>query len=339
MTAVAVARGDAAASGPGLLLLADPSPSFRRRVLTELLDAPADDPEVADLAARRSDELAAALAAGQTGERDLRAMTWALCRAAYLGFDRSTPAVAAVAEAMLNRQKRDGSFPLAAFRRGTEDRRYSMMPLQTALPLRGLAAAGYATDERAERAYDWLLAQRLDDGAWPIGISSGQTGYIAGYRRLPGSSGCRVTTEAAIAALVLHPERRRDTETRRALDLLLQRETRDEWALGSEVERLTGTGVVPGFVTAYARFDLAFVLELATRAGAGPDDARVASIDAFLESRRGPAGLWEHPARPELSRRLTFELLLSRRRLAAGDWAGTAPSLPFHGTGRRRGGW
>ena len=127
--------------------------------------------------------------------------------------------------------------------------------------------------------------------------------------------------------------------TRLALDLLLQRETRDEWALGSEVERLTGTGVVPGFVTAYARFDLAFVLELATRAGAGPDDARVASIDAFLESRRGPAGLWEHPARPELSRRLTFELLLSRRRLAAGDWAGTAPSLPFHGTGRRRGGW
>jgi len=64
-----------------------------------------------------------------------------------------------------------------------------------------------------------------------------------------------------------------------------------------------------------------------------------ASIDAFLESRRGPAGLWEHPARPELSRRLTLELLLSRRRLAAGDWAGTAPSLPFHGTSRRRGGW
>ena len=65
VTAVAVARGDAAASGPGLLLLADPSPSFRRRVLTELLDVPADDPEVADLAARRGDELAAALAAGR----------------------------------------------------------------------------------------------------------------------------------------------------------------------------------------------------------------------------------------------------------------------------------
>jgi hypothetical protein len=322
-----------------LLLLADPSPSLRVRVLTELLDVPDGDAELADLAGRRRDELRTALTGGRSGDADLREMTWALCRAAFLGFDRSSRGVAALAEAMFDRQLRDGSFPLSAFRRGSDDRRYSMMPLQTALPLRGLAAVGYATDARAERAYEWLLAQRLDDGAWPIGIASGQPGYIAGYRRLPGSTGCRVTTEAAIAALVLHPERSRSADTRRALDLLLQRETRDEWALGSEVERLAGTEQVPGFVTAYARFDLGFVLELATRAGAGPGDPRAASIDAFLESRRGPAGLWEHPSRPDLSRWLTFDLLLTRRRLAGGDWAGTAPALPFHGTSRRRGGW
>jgi hypothetical protein len=321
-----------------LLLLADSSPSLRHRVLTELLDVPPGDPEAADLARRREPELAGALAAAGAGDADLRVLTWALCRAAYLGFDRRSRQVAAVAEAIFERQKRDGSFPLAAFRRGTEDRRYSMMPLQTALPLRGLAAAGYATDERAERAYDWLLAQRQDDGAWPVGVASGQPGYIAGYRRLPGSTGCRVTTEASIAALTLHPERRHSPDTRRALDLLLQRETRDEWALGSEVERLTGTGVVPGFITAYARFDLGFVLELATRAGAGPDDPRAAAIDAFLESKRGPAGLWEHPTRPDLSRWLTFDLLLNLRRLESGDWSGTAPSLPFRGTSRRSGG-
>jgi len=104
-------------------------------------------------------------------------------------------------------------------------------------------------------------------------------------------------------------------------------------------QHLAGTDQVPGFVTAYARFDLGFVLELATRAGAGPDDPRAASIQAFLESRRGPAGLWEHPTRPDLSRWLTFDLLLTRRRLAGGDWAGTAPALPFHGASRRQGGW
>jgi hypothetical protein len=328
-----------AANGAELLLLADPSPSLRRRVLIELLDAPESDAEVADLTPRRDGELARALAVDGGRDAGLRELTWALCRAAYLGFDRRAPAVERIAEVVFGRQKRDGSFPLAAFRRGADDRRYSMMPLQAALPLRGLAAVGYATDPRAERAYEWLLAQRLDDGAWPIGIAAGQPGYIAGYRRLPGSTGCRVTTEGAIAALVLHPERRRSPETRRALDLLLQRETRDEWAVGTEVERLAGTGVVPGFVTAYARFDLGFVLELATRAGAGLDDPRAASIEAFLASRRGPAGLWEHPTRPDLSRWLTFDLLLSRRRLAEGDWAGTAPSLPFHGQSRRRGGW
>jgi hypothetical protein len=322
-----------------LLLLADPSPALRFRVLTELFDVAPVDPEAADLANRRDDEFDAALDGAADDGADLRALTWALCRAAHLGFDRHNRRVAAIAERLLDRQKRDGSFPLAAFRRGTEDRRYSMMPLQTALPLRGLAAAGYATDPRAERAYEWLLAQRIDDGAWPVGVSSGQPGYIAGYRRLPGSTGCRVTTEASIAALVLHPERRHSPEARRALDLLLQRETRDEWALGSEVERLVGTGTVPGFVTAYARFDLGFVLELATRAGAGADDPRVAAIVAFLESRRGEGGLWEHPSRPELSRWLTFDLLLSLRRLAAGDWAGTAPSFPFHGASRRRGRW
>jgi hypothetical protein len=322
-----------------LLLLADPSPSLRHRVLTELLDAPADDAEVVDLAGRRGAELRAALAGGRIASADLREMTWALCRAAYLGFDRSHGGVEALAEAVFDRQQRDGSFPVSAFRRGTDDRKYDLMPLQAALPLRGLAAVGYAQDVRAERGYEWLLDQRLADGAWPIGIVAGQPGYIAGYRRLPGSTGCRVTTQGAIAALALHPDRARSSDTRRALDLLLQRETRDEWALGSEVERLAGSGVVPGFVTAYARFDLGFILELATRAGAGPEDQRVASIDAFLETRRGPAGLWEHPTRPDLSRWLTFDLLLTRRRLAGGDWAGTAPALPFHGQARRMGGW
>jgi hypothetical protein len=50
--------------------------------------------------------------------------------------------------------------------------------------------------------------------------------------------------------------------------LLLQRETRDEWALGTEVARLRGLDAPAGFFTFYARFDLAFVLELAGRAGA-----------------------------------------------------------------------
>ena len=319
------------------LLLCDPSPALRVRVLTELLDAPPDDPEVADLAARRRRTPEIRWLLSEEG-RGLQDLSWALCRLAYLGLDRHEPAVARLAEQVLDRQSADGSFPLRAFGRAKGESRYSMIPLQVSVPLRGLAAAGYATDPRAERAYAWLLDRRLDDGAWPLGLASGQPGYIAGYRRLPGSKGCRVNTEAAIACLALHPDRRRSEPAMRALDLLLQRETRDEWALGTEVARLTGTDPVAGFITSYARFDLAFILELASRIGASGDDPRVSDLVAFLVARRGTAGLWEHPERPDLSRWLTFDLLASLRRLEGGEWEGGAPRLPFRATSSPRGG-
>jgi len=317
------------------LLLADPSPALRVRVLTELLDAPASDPEVRDLAARRRHmpQVEALLA---TDPRDLRQLCWTLCRLGFLGLDRSDRRVAALAELVFERQSRNGSFPIMAFYRGNGESRYSMIPLQASIPLRGLAAVGYAHDPRAERGYEWLLDQRLDDAAWPMGIASGQPGYIAGYRRLPGSKGCRVNTEAALAALALHPERRRSDAARMALDLLLQRETRDEWALGTEVARLAGTDEVRGFITSYARFDLAFVLEFASRIGASFDDPRVADLATFLEGYRGDGGLWGHPERPDLTRWLSFQILTSMRRLEKGDWAGAAPRLPFRARGDSR---
>jgi hypothetical protein len=319
---------DAAPADVATLLLADPSPALRYRVLTELLDIPADDPEAADLARRsRAGPEVQDLLTG--GDGDLKSLAWRLCRLAWLGIDREEPRVAEIAERIFERQGGDGAFPLTAYNRGERESRYSMVPLQVSLPLRGLAAAGYATDPRAERAYEWLLGQRLEDGAWPLGLAAGQPGYIAGYRKLPGSKGCRVNTEAAIACLVLHPERRSSAATRRALDLLLQRETREEWSLGSEVARLVGAEPPTGFVTFYARFDLAFVLDLASRTGASAEDPRIADLVAFIVGLRGAHGLWEHPTRPQLGRWLTFDLLASLRRLATGDWTGTAPRIPF----------
>ena len=329
-----------------MLLLCDPSPALRYRVLTELLDVPADDPELADLDRRRraATEVKRLLATGngvgspspEDEAASLKELAWTLCRLAYLGIDRRHPGVRRVAERVFAWQRDDGAFPLSAFTRDHGEPRYSMIPLQVSLPLRGLAAAGYATDPRAERAYEWLLAQRLEDGAWPLGTASGQPGYVAGYRKLPGSRGCRANTQAALACLVLHPRRRRSQATRQALDLLLQRETRDEWALGSEVARLVGVEPATGFVTFYARFDLAFLLELASRAGASAVDPRVADLVGFLLDRRGPYGLWEHPAHPELARWLTFDITASLRRLRSGDWVGVAPRVPFRAYPARR---
>jgi hypothetical protein len=308
-----------------ILLLADPSPALRRRVLTELLDVPADDPEVRELTAlvRRDPSL-------DDRPTDLRAAAFQLCRLAYAGIGREHPRVRELAKQIFAQQRADGSFPLP--REGM----YSLMPLQTALPLRGLAAAGYAEDPRAERAYEWLLDQRLDDGAWPVGIAHGQKGYIAGYRRLPGSPGCRANTTGALAALAFHPTRAPSEAAHAPLDLLLQRETRDEWSLGWEVARLTGIEPPAGFVTFYARFDLAFVLELAARCGAARDDPRVDELVEFLLGLRGENGLWRHPSYPELARWLTFDILRSLRRVEGGDWIGLAPRTGFRAYPKRR---
>jgi hypothetical protein len=318
------------------LLLADPSPALRMRVLLELLAAPLDDPEAVDLANRNRSSTEVEQLLAPSKDAPIQDLVWRLCRLAHLGIDAHEPRVAAIAERVFERQSGDGSWPLGAFRRGGRDMAYSMIPLQTALPLRGLAAVGLATDPRAEQGYDWLLARRLEDGAWPLGTASGQPGYIAAYRKLPGSKGCRANTQAAIAALALHPGRRTADATRRALDLLLQRETREEWTLGNEVARLVGREPATGFVTFHARFDLAFVLELASRAGASSEDERVGGLVRFLDGLRGDNGLWQHRAYPELSRWLTFSILSSLRRMERGDWVGAAPRVPFRAATRGR---
>lgn len=317
------------------LLLCDPSPALRYRVLTELLDVPPEDPEAADLERRRRDD-SDTVTLLATVDDDPRRLSWVLCRLAWMGIGAEEPAVRALAERVFDRQRADGAWPLPSIGRRRGEGHYTMAPLQTALPLRGLAAAGLSTDPRAERAYQWLLDQRLEDGAWPMGTAAGQPGYIAGYRKLPGSRGCRATTQGALACLVLHPQRRRSQATRTALDLLLQRETREEWTLGSEVARLAGIEPAAGFITFYARFDLAFLLALAGRAGAAATDARVGDLIAFLLDRRGPNGLWSHPVHPELSRWLTFDLLGSLARVRVGDWEGITPRLPRRAHPARR---
>jgi hypothetical protein len=102
------------------LLLADPSASLRQLVLRDLMDTPDDDDEVRELdSLRLSDPLAAPV---------------------------------------LDAQEPDGAWSLPGDGEESEDSSgregYTMIPLQTALPLRALAMCGYATDPRTERAYE-----------------------------------------------------------------------------------------------------------------------------------------------------------------------------------------
>jgi hypothetical protein len=333
------------------LLLADPSPLLRLRVLRSLLELPPDHPEILELSGLADvDPLAARLLAmqsadgswktGLTGDtaasNPVLATALVLMRLGFLGFDSSHPALRRAAEFLFSRQLPDGSWPAPDQDEESTDReRYSMRPLQTSLPLRGLASAGFARDPRAERAFDWLLAHRLPDGAWPTGIASGTYGRVAGYRKLPHSRwGCRSNTTGALICLAHHPERCTGPEARRALDLLLGRETREAAQTGFEVARLVGAEPFHGFTTFYARFDLALLLDLCARAGASVSDERVASLVDFIRGLQGPYGLWEVPSRPQVSRWLTVDLLCSLKKLSLpgasqAEWVSLEPRTPF----------
>jgi hypothetical protein len=328
------------------LLLSDPSPCLRWLVLTQLLERPTTDPEVRQMAAQRTaDPLYRRLADrqapdGSWGPGDLpgsshtRILTTAqaLMRLGYLGFDPGDPAVTKGAAFLFRQQEADGRWPLPdRARDSSEAEAYDMIPLQTALPLRGLAACGFAADPRAENAYTWLNTQRLDDGAWPTGTSGGSLGYVAGYRRMPHSRwGCRANTTAALCCLALHPTRHKGTVARRALDLLLGRGTQEAANLGFEVARLVGAEPFRGFFTYFARFDPSLLLQLCWRLGASLRDERAARLTAFIQDQQGPYGLWTYAPHPQVSRWVSYDLLQSLANLdQKSGWIGLEPPTPF----------
>ena len=274
------------------LLLADPSPSLRYLVLKNILNK-GDSEEALELRNLKDplvEDLVKLQKPDGSWENRIQPTVQALLRLGYL--ESEHPAIARGVEYIYKQQQPDGSWPLSIYSKDPGgDTNYDVISLQTSIPLRALAQCGYATDKRSEKAYEWLLNQRLPDGAWSTGIAKGNYGYVAGYRRLPHSRwGCRSNTTGALACLALHPTRRRSDETQKALEHLLARETRETQNVGYEVARIIGAEKASGFFTYYAHFDLAQVLDLCWRIGASIDDPKVAHITEFIHEQQGQYG-------------------------------------------------
>jgi hypothetical protein len=268
--------------------------------------------------------------------RDLR-------RLGYLGYDSRHKMVKHRAEFLFSLQREDGSWPLSRETTGAESEQegYSMIPLQTALPLIALSACGYAQDPRSEIGYEWLLSQRLDDGAWPTGRASGVHGRVAGYRKLPHSRwGCRTNTTGAIIALAWHPVRRKDPTCRRGVDLLLSREKYEAANIGFEVARGVGAEAEKGFLTYFARSDPGLLLELGWRTGFSFDEPRMGELRRFLGGERKESGIWHYTPKPQASRWVSFYLL---RTLLRDDTGGLTlsdePRTPFQQYPRQERRW
>ncbi|UCE95966.1 MAG: terpene cyclase/mutase family protein [Candidatus Bathyarchaeota archaeon] len=333
------------------LLLANPSPSLRILVLVDLLNSSEDDGEVQELKKlQEEDPLILKLLALQNeygawsgDERwgailgSIRLTAQALMGLGYLGLGPEHSAVKRGAEFIFSHQQNNGSWLLetkGALLDGgriSDDVKYHMIPLQTALPLLGLAWAGYATDQRAEQAYDWLLEEQLPQGGWPSGRHYDKYIFAAGYRRLAHSKfGCRTNTTAAVNALALHPKRRMHRAARRGLDLLLAHEHRQAHTLGFEIARIIGAERPRGGFTYFKRYDVAQMLDLSWRVGASLEDDRVKDNVRFVKELQGPYGLWEYQRHPEISQWVTFDLLRSLSRLdEETDWLSKEPRTPF----------
>lgn len=328
------------------LLLADRSALLRQFVLVELLGKPVDDPEVQELMDLGvNDDILQNILALQNEDGSFRSAvgindSWknilhtshALLSLGYLGFNFNLSAVKSAAEYLYSLQNLDGSWPLPRVKSEREFREeYSMIPLQTGIPLRGLAAAGFATDSRSENGFDWLLNARLPDGSWPSGVQGGINVFPAGYRRLAHSRyGCRTNTSFAVSALSFHPELRTSDPARRGLDMLLSQEIEQSFAVGQEAARMIGVEPRRGFFTYFSRHDAAFILDLCWRIGASLDDQRVSKKVAFVHNLQGPYGLWSYSEKPEASRWVSFDILRSLSKLESNtDWLSSEPVTPF----------
>lgn len=329
------------------LLLTDPSPCLRYLVLTKLLDYSKNEDEVQELSELREfDPLVKNLFNLQkpdgswdsfditrvTSSSNLQITSMALQRLGFLGFDSSCSVVQKGAEYLFSKQQEDGSWPMPGKKNlSDEEYGYQMMPVQTAIPLLGLVMCGYANDKRSENAFEWLMLQRLRDGAWPVGLSAGNYGGIAGYRRLAHSRwGCRSNTTAVLSCLVYHSKLSKSKEAKRALDLILGTDLKLRTDLGFVVARVIGLEKSIGQITFMAKFDIAHVLNLCQRVGATQDDLRISDLIEFVKAEQGKYGLWENPRYPQVTRWLTYDLLRSLSKIQANkDWISFEPRTPF----------
>ncbi|MFW9848336.1 MAG: prenyltransferase/squalene oxidase repeat-containing protein [Candidatus Thorarchaeota archaeon] len=337
------------------LLLADSSTSLRLLVLRNLLKRPEDDPEVIELTLiRDEDPLVKSLLslqkergswkqldhAGHTIGGSIRATSAAMMRLGYLGFTKEDSAVSKAAEFLFSKQRKDGSWPLPERVTDTYGGKgpYTISPIQTSVPLLGLAMCGYSDDPRSEQAYEWLMQHRLDDGAWPAGMVNDVFVRIAGYRRLPHSKwGCRTNTTQSIMCLAFHPIRSKSDAARDALNLLLGRETRERLHLGFNVARYIGYEPHRGGLTYHARFDPGLVLSLCSKIGANRNDDRVDDLVTWIENQQGAYGLWEYTSQPAASKWVSYDILNSLGNVdSSTQWISSKPRKHFAPYPRRK---
>ena len=140
---------------------------------------------------------------------------------ARYGFDNRHPAIKKAASYLFSRQTGEGDF------RGITGTEYA--PHYSAWIMELLIKAGYASDPRIKRGFDWFLAMRQDDGGWAWPIRTAGISYsdaikdpnpVQPDRTKPFS---HVLTGGVLRSFAAHPHYRKAEEARAAARLLKSR--------------------------------------------------------------------------------------------------------------------
>lgn len=278
---------------------------MRHRALVELLDRPADDPEVvaARAAAMRSDPIGSILAAqvpagwwvapGSGYLPKYRATIWQVVFLDQLGADGDDPRIRAACQYVIEHaQTSAGGF-------GVVFRGERLPPPSSAIHclngnlLRALIGFGWLGDHRVARAIDWQAAAITGEGEIRFYRSSlPGPGFRCGAND---GEPCAWGATKAVLALARIPPGQRPAHVQRALDagvaFLLSRDpAQADYPMGYGNRTPNASWFRLGFPSGYVT-DVLQVLEALCEAGAARD-ARLRPAIAWLLGQQVSSGRW-----------------------------------------------
>jgi hypothetical protein len=287
-------------------LLDESAPAVRHLALRQLLDRPADDPEVlgAGATAMATDPIAAILAAqdpagywvkpGPGYGPKYTGTVWQLIFLDQLGADPDDPRVQAACEYVLSHtQAESGGFGSSAVRESSEPPSSTVVHCLNGNLLRALIGFGRLNDERVRRSIDWQARAITGEGEIRFYKSStpGPGFRCAVNEGLP----CGWGATKAVLGLARIPAERRLPHVQRALEagvaFLLSRDpAKADYPMGWGNTKPNGSWFKLGFPSGYVA-DVLQVLEALCEAGAAGDSRLGPAID-WLLAQQDAHGRW-----------------------------------------------
>ncbi len=208
---------------------------------------------------------------------------------AKYGFDRRHQAVARAARYVFSCQTADGDF------RGI----YGNQPSHTYTPalMEVLIEAGYGDASEIERAFQWLLATRQDDGGWAIPARTRGLKLVKDWDSItsgpeieadPTRPFSHMVTGLVLRAFAAHPHYRRAGEAIRAAELLKSRLFKpDKYA-----DR-KGAAYWHKFTYPFQFTDLLTALDSLGKLGSAASDPEIARAVDWFKAKQQPDGSFD----------------------------------------------